>query len=188
MDLVAGVDEAGRGALVGPVVAAAVILRGDVIDGLDDSKKLSPVARERLFERLKNSDAVISVAMVGPKAIDELNILNATLRAFARAIGRLRIRPRECMVDGNRVPCGVSVPVQAVVQGDSLHACISAASIVAKVMRDRLMQRFDLRYPGYDFASHKGYGTQAHYDAILRLGPTSQHRQSFTLYKQARLF
>ena len=92
------------------------------------------------------------------------------------------------MVDGNRVPCGVSVPTKAVIQGDSLHACISAASIVAKVMRDRLMQRFDLRYPGYDFSRHKGYGTEAHYDAILRLGLTPQHRRSFNLYKQARLF
>jgi ribonuclease HII len=158
-------------------------LRGDAIVGLDDSKKLSPRARERLFDALMASDAVVAFSVVGPGTIDRVNILNATLISFARAIGRLRLRPRVCMVDGNRLPCVENMPMEAVIRGDSLHACISAASIIAKVTRDRIMQGFDLRYPGYDFSRHKGYGTLAHYDAIRRLGVTPQHRRSFTLYK-----
>jgi ribonuclease HII len=182
--LVAGIDEAGRGPLAGPVVAAAVILRnGQCIDGLADSKVLSASRRAYLFDRIRNEALAFAIAWADAGEIDRLNILQATMLAMRRAILGLAFRPAVVEVDGNRLPdlrFGEYSPEGiAIVGGDRLVASISAASILAKVHRDRLLQRVDSLYPEYGFAQHKGYGTRAHRDSIGRHGPCPYHRRTF---------
>jgi len=177
--LIAGVDEAGRGPLVGPVVAAAVILDDlQPIVGLDDSKVLSEKKRERLFDQIRARALCFCVAQASVEEIDSLNILQATLLAMQRAVKGLRLVPKLVMVDGNRAP-NLPMRCEAVVKGDALVAAISAASILAKVTRDRLCQELDAQYPGYGFAQHKGYGTAQHLAALQALGACPQHRKSF---------
>ncbi|MDX1481645.1 MAG: ribonuclease HII [Woeseiaceae bacterium] len=185
---VAGVDEAGRGPLAGPVVAAAVILpRARTIDGLDDSKKLSAGRREALADSIRRRAVAWAVGEADTAEIDELNILNATLLAMRRAIAGLQIRPAAVLVDGNRLPDlrfgDAVIEGDAVVGGDASVAAISAASIIAKVHRDRMMVEADARYPGYGFARHKGYGTALHLESISRLGPCPIHRRSFRPFR-----
>lgn len=176
---VAGVDEAGRGPLAGPVVAAAVLLdAARPIAGLDDSKRLSARRREVLASEIQCRARAVSVAAVEPAEIDRINILQASLLAMQRAVAALDPAPVEVLVDGNRCP-EFGIPARAIVGGDGLEPAIAAASIVAKVERDRLMAELDGVHPGYDFASHKGYGTRAHLDALQRLGPCDVHRRSF---------
>ena len=182
---VAGVDEAGRGPLAGPVVAAAVILDPAVpIRGLDDSKRLSPRRRVDLDIEIRERAVSYAVARADVEVIDAINILQATMQAMREAVGRLDPAPRQVLVDGNRCP-DLPCPVRAVVGGDATIAAISAASILAKVARDREMIEMDRRYPGYGFARHKGYGTRAHRDALLRFGPSPIHRLSFAPVKSA---
>ncbi len=177
---VAGVDEVGRGPWAGPVVAAAVILApGDPLrDAYRDSKKLSPARRLKLYRHLRRSARACAVAQATVEEIDGLNILEATMLAMRRAVEALESPPARVRVDGNRAP-RLSVPVEAVVGGDDLVPEIAAASIVAKVVRDRLMALWDARLPGYGFAAHKGYGTRAHKEALIRLGVSPIHRKSF---------
>ncbi|MDR0838566.1 MAG: ribonuclease HII [Oscillospiraceae bacterium] len=176
---VAGVDEAGRGPLAGDVYAAAVILPpGAVIDGLDDSKKLTERVRERLFDVIMSTATAYCVASASVAEIEERNILGATYLAMNRAIAGLGIAPDIALIDGNR-DAGIEYPCRTVVKGDSLSASIAAASILAKVSRDRYMAELDARYPGYGFARHKGYGTAEHYAAIRALGATPEHRSLF---------
>ncbi len=187
----AGVDEAGRGCLAGPVVAAAVILPPDVeLPGLADSKVLSAAQRAGLAVRIGLTAVAWGVGVVWPKEIDRIDILQATFKAMGRAAASLRVRPARLLVDGKfpvpevqlRAVMGVRpLPSQrAVVDGDALIPCISAASIIAKTFRDTLMEKLDRRYPGYGFARHKGYGTREHMDALRRLGPCRLHRISFS--------
>lgn len=176
--VVCGIDEAGRGPLAGPVFAAAVILpQGVVIEGLDDSKKLSEKKRDMLFEEIKER-AVYAVASASEREIDEINILNATFLAMRRAFDALPQRPQTAFVDGNRLP-KLPVPAKAIVKGDSLSASIAAASIMAKVSRDRYMLELDKKYPEYCFAKHKGYGTKLHYEKIREYGISEVHRRTF---------
>lgn len=181
---VAGIDEAGRGPLAGPVVAAAVILDpARPIAGLDDSKALSETRREVLAVEIRESALAWSVAWADPREIDTLNILAATLLAMRRAILGLGVFPAGVRVDGNRLPGlgfgGRSIPGEAVVRGDASVASISAASILAKTTRDRMMVEMDSLYPQYGFARHKGYGTEVHRERLRRHGPCSEHRLSF---------
>jgi len=180
---VAGIDEAGRGPLAGPVVAAAVIFPpGTFIPGVDDSKKLSPAERERLIAIVTGAALAFGVGVVESDLIDEINILNAAFLAMDRAVAALRIRPGHLIVDGNLFrpgPATQDVPVTTVVGGDATCFSVAAASIVAKVTRDRLMEAHDVRFPGYGFARNKGYGTAEHRAAILRLGLTPIHRRTF---------
>ena len=174
-----GVDEAGRGPLAGPVCAAAVMLpRGLVIDGLNDSKKLTERRREQLYDEIKEKALHWAVAFAGVEEIEELNILGATYLAMNRAIAGLGVVPELALIDGNRAK-GVEYDTRCVVGGDGKCADIAAASIMAKVTRDRLMCELDAQYPGYGFARHKGYGTAAHYAALRELGPCPAHRLSF---------
>ena len=183
--LVAGVDEAGRGPLAGPVVVAAVILDPAVrIAGLDDSKRLSPQRRAELDLEIRERAAGYAVARADIDVIDAIDILQATMQAMREAVARLDPAPDLVLVDGNRCP-DVPCPVRAVVGGDATVAAIGAASILAKVARDREMIEMDRRYPEYGFARHKGYGTRAHRDALLRLGPSPIHRLSFAPVKSA---
>ncbi len=176
---VAGVDEAGRGPLAGPVVAAAVILDpAQPIAGLDDSKRLTAARRDVLYGHIRETARAVSIAVVEPAEIDAINILQATLTAMRRAVIALEPVPASVWIDGNRCP-PLDMPARAVVGGDGLEPAISAASIVAKVERDRLMRELDTRFPGYGFAAHKGYGTRAHLEALHRLGPCTAHRRSF---------
>jgi ribonuclease HII len=176
---IAGVDEAGRGPLAGPVVAAAVVLdASDPIEGLNDSKKLTPKKRDTLFQEIQERARTWAVAAIGAREIERMNILQASLRAMSTAVTRLGISPNHLLIDGNRkIPSGL--PQSVVVSGDSKCACIAAASIVAKVVRDRLMARMDRRFPQYGFARHKGYPTRDHLDAIRRHGPCFLHRRTF---------
>ncbi|MFH1569765.1 MAG: ribonuclease HII [Gemmatimonadota bacterium] len=176
---VAGVDEVGRGCLAGPVVAAAVILpRGCLIAGVDDSKVLSPQAREALSERLAGQAAAVAVGAVEAAEIDRINILQASLKAMRAALEGLAMEPEQVLVDGNRVP-GSRFPERAIVDGDARSLSIAAASVVAKVHRDRLMVTWDRQYPGYGFAEHKGYASPRHLAALVELGPCPLHRRSF---------
>lgn len=176
---ICGIDEAGRGPLAGPVCAAACILPdGLVIDGLNDSKKLTEKRRGALYDQITTQALAWAVCLIDEKTIDEINILQATFRAMRGAIAKLTIVPELCLVDGNRDP-GLGLPTKTVVKGDATCASIAAASILAKVTRDRLMVAYDAQYPGYGFAVHKGYGTKAHYAAIDRLGLCPIHRQTF---------
>lgn len=177
--LVAGIDEAGRGCLAGPVYAAAVILdHGHGIRGLDDSKKLKADVRETLFEQIRQRAVAFAIARAELAEIETLNILHATMLAMRRAVEALNPAPLHCLVDGNRLPVW-SFSAEAVVEGDAIHAPIMAASILAKVARDREMQRLDADHPGYGFAQHKGYGTPEHLDALRRLGVCALHRMGF---------
>ena len=179
----AGVDEAGRGPLAGPVVAAAVILDpARPIPGLDDSKLLSPQRREALDAEIRARAAGWAIARVDVDVIDAINVLEATMQAMREAVSRLDPAPELVLVDGNRCP-DLPCPARAVVGGDASVAAIGAASILAKVARDREMVEMDRRYPGYGFARHKGYGTRAHRRALLRLGPSPIHRRSFAPVK-----
>lgn len=177
--LIAGVDEAGRGPLAGPVVAAAVILDElQPIKGLADSKKLSALRRERLYDEIRAKALCCSIAQASVEEIDALNILQATMLAMKRAVEGLRLKPHKVLVDGNRLPA-ISILAEAIVKGDALVPCISAASILAKVYRDRWCVEFDLEFPQYGFASHKGYGTARHLAALREHGACPQHRKSF---------
>ncbi len=177
--LVAGVDEVGRGPLAGPVVTAAVILDdNNEIKGLADSKALSEKKRDALFEEIQEKALAISLGRVEPEDIDRLNIHYATLLAMKRAVDGLPIRPGKILVDGKFCP-QVSMPAEAIIKGDGRIPCISAASIIAKVSRDREMAELDKIYPGYGLARHKGYPTKAHCQALADLGITPIHRRSF---------
>ena len=179
LELVAGVDEVGRGPLAGDVVTAAVILDPQKpINGLGDSKKLSAKRREKLFDEITGKALSWSLGRASVAEIDRENILNATLLAMIRAVDGLTMRPEQVLVDGNRLPAW-DYPSRAIVGGDGQVACISAASILAKVIRDREMAEMEGRYPGYGFARHKGYGTAEHRNAIKLLGPCPIHRRSF---------
>lgn len=178
--LSAGVDEAGRGPLAGPVCAAAVILNpDDVPDGIADSKRLSAARRERLAIEIQARAVASAVVFVGVADIDRINILQASLLAMRQAIEALSIAPAMALIDGNRCPADLACAARAIVQGDRLVPAISAASILAKVARDQEMQRLDRLHPGYGFAKHKGYGTSEHLAALDRLGPCQAHRRSF---------
>ena len=177
--LVCGIDEAGRGPLAGPVCAAACVLPvGLELPGLNDSKKLSEKKREALYPLIVSGALAWAVCMIDEKVIDAVNILQATYLAMRGAVERLGLRPDLCLVDGNRDP-GLGLPTQTVVKGDSLCACIAAASVLAKVTRDRYMTKMDGLYPGYGFAVHKGYSTKAHYEALDSLGLSPIHRRTF---------
>ena len=183
---IAGVDEAGRGPLVGSVVAAAVILDPErPIEGLNDSKKLTEKKREALFVEIQEKAIAWSIAEASAKEIDEINILQASLLAMRRAIEGLSVAPEHVLVDGNKVPQGLVVSCDAVVGGDALHAEISAASILAKVTRDRQMVEMDQHYPEYGFAKHKGYPTKAHFEAIAAHGVIDEHRRSYAPVRKA---
>jgi ribonuclease HII len=178
--LIAGVDEAGRGPLAGPVVAAAVILDDlNPIRGLADSKKLTALRREKLYDEIRAKALCCSIGQASVEEIDTLNILQATMLAMKRAVEGLRLKPHKVLVDGNRLPM-LSVLAEAIVKGDALVPCISAASILAKVYRDRWCAEFDLQYPQYGFAGHKGYGTVRHLAALREHGACPQHRRSFS--------
>ena len=177
--LLCGVDEAGRGPLAGPVYAAAVILpRGLVIDGLNDSKKLTEKKREALFDPIIDAAISFGIARAEVEEIEELNILNATFLAMNRAIAQLSPQPELALIDGNR-NTGIEVPSLTVIKGDGRCADIAAASVLAKVTRDRYMLQMAEKYPGYHFEQHKGYGTKLHYDALREYGPSPIHRMSF---------
>lgn len=177
---VCGVDEAGRGPLAGPVFAAAVILpKGYVIEGVNDSKKLSEKKREELFDKIISEALSYSIASVDEKIIDEINILNATFLAMKKAVDGLEIEPDFVMIDGNRAPKNLNVPCQTVVKGDAKSASIAAASILAKVSRDRYMLKMAEKYPEYCFEKHKGYGTKLHYEMLDLYGVSDIHRKSF---------
>lgn len=178
-ELVAGVDEVGRGPLCGAVVTAAVILDPNrPILGLNDSKKLTEARREKLYDEICEKALSWHIARAEVEEIDELNILHATMLAMQRAVEGLHIAPKMAMIDGNRCP-KLTMPSEAVVKGDSKVPAIAAASILAKVSRDREMAAFELIYPGYGIGGHKGYPTPVHLEALARLGPTPIHRRSF---------
>lgn len=177
---VCGVDEAGRGPLAGPVCAAAVILPyGIEIEGLNDSKKLSEKKREALFDVIKEKALAYSIAFASVEEIEEFNILEATFIAMNRAIDSLNQKADFALIDGNRVPKGIKIPCQTVIKGDAKSQSIAAASILAKVSRDRLLLEYDKQYPEYNFQKHKGYGTKEHTDLILKHGVCPIHRKSF---------
>ena len=179
---IAGVDEAGRGPLAGPVVAAAVIFPENIkIDSIDDSKKLTWRTREELYKIIIEAAVGVGIGIADHLVIDELNILNATFRAMHSAIGQLKCVPEHLLIDGPYF-AGANIPFTTVVRGDSLSVSIAAASIIAKVTRDRLMCQYDREFPQYGFARHKGYGTREHIDAIKRFGPCAIHRKSFRIY------
>lgn len=183
--IIAGVDEAGRGPLAGPVVAAAVILCEGGIEGLDDSKKLSAARRAKLEAEIM-ARCTVGIGVADVEEIDRINILQATLCAMTRAVDALGVVPDHVLVDGNRLPRW-PYSAQAVVGGDALHPCISAASIIAKEYRDRIMIAADADWPGYGWARNKGYGAAVHMEALRRLGPTPLHRRSFAPVRQAEL-
>lgn len=177
--LVAGIDEAGRGPLAGPVMAAAVILPvGLSISGVDDSKKLTPGKREKLFETIMSQALAVGIGIITPAEIDRINILQATRRAMLAAVQQLSHQPDHLLIDGISSIESL-IPQKTIKKGDSLSLSIAAASIIAKVTRDRFMIEMDAKYPGYGFSGHKGYGSAAHLDAIRRLGPSPIHRLTF---------
>lgn len=181
----AGVDEVGRGPLIGNVVTAAVILDPNKpIEGLNDSKKLSEKKRELLFEQIQQKALSVSVGSASPAEIDELNILHATMLAMQRAVAGLNIKPTSVLVDGNRTP-DFGVESHAIVKGDGLIDAISAASIIAKVVRDREMDALAEQYPEYGFEKHKGYPTKAHFEALAQHGVLPEHRKSFRPVREA---
>ena len=179
IQIICGVDEAGRGPLAGPVCAAAVILPAHLeIPGLDDRKKLSDKRRRELFPIIKEQAIAYGIGLASHEEIDEINILQATFLAMERAIAQLKVEPEFALIDGNREK-DFGLPVKTVVKGDSLSANIAAASVLAKVTRDVLMEEMALQYPGYGFEIHKGYGTKAHYEALRSLGASPIHRMTF---------
>ncbi len=192
--MIAGVDEVGRGPLAGPVVTAAVILSPDdpYYGQYQDSKKVSEKKRLRLYHHIRKHAVSYAVAQASLEEIDKLNILHATMKAMTKAVLKLDVQPTSVVVDGNRVPEGMPVPTTAVIGGDDSVQEIAAASILAKVVRDRLMCAYDYQYPEYHFAKHKGYGTKAHMDALKQYGACPIHRKSFApiakLVKQLSLY
>ena len=188
IDLICGVDEAGRGPWAGPVTAAAVILAPTApIGGLTDSKKISEKKRFALEPEIKDKAAYWCVAHAEPNEIDTLNIREATFLAMQRAIAGLRITPARILIDGNALPKDLPAPAEAIIKGDLKEPAISAASILATTERDRLMVEFDAAYPEFGFAGHKGYGTAAHAEALQRFGPCPIHRTSFAPVRRAML-
>lgn len=178
-EYICGIDEAGRGPLCGPVVAAAVILPKDkYIEGVNDSKKLSPKKREKLYDDIKKEAISVGIGIVDVDIIEEINILNATKLAMIKAIKDLKIKPDYLLIDGNQL-IDIDIEKQTVVSGDAKSESIAAASIIAKVTRDRMLINFDKLYPEYGFAKHKGYGTKIHIEAIKKYGLTPIHRKSF---------
>ena len=176
---ICGVDEAGRGPLAGPVCAGAVILKkGQVIEGVNDSKKLSEKKREKLFDVIKEEAVAYGIGWASVEEIEEINILNAAMLAMKRAVEQLAIKPDYALIDGNKTP-ELEIPSLAIVKGDSLSESIAAASILAKVSRDRLLLELAKDYPEYHFEKHKGYGTKLHREMILKYGPCEIHRPSF---------
>jgi len=181
---VAGVDEAGRGPLAGPVVAAAVILpAGFALPGLTDSKKLTEMQRENFYPQIRTSARGVGIGVATAEEIDRINILQATLLAMRRAIGRLPVAPDHLLIDGI-TPLPLNIPQQTLKKGDSRSLSIAAASVVAKVVRDRIMASFDRQHPGYGFARHKGYGTAEHRRQIAAIGPCCLHRKTFAGVKE----
>ena len=179
VQIICGVDEAGRGPLAGPVCAAAVILpKGLEIPGLNDSKKLTDKKRRELMPIIKDQALAYGIAFASHEEIDQINILQATFLAMERALAQLQVKPDLALIDGNRKK-EFGLPVETVVKGDSRSANIAAASVLAKVTRDDYMEAMELEYPGYGFAVHKGYGTKAHYDALREKGPCPIHRMTF---------
>ncbi|OGO88526.1 MAG: ribonuclease HII [Clostridiales bacterium GWF2_36_10] len=179
INVICGCDEAGRGPLAGPVFAAAVILpKGHIIKELDDSKKLNEAARERLYDLIRTESVAFAIAHAEVYEIEAINILNASMLAMRRAIEQLKIQPNLALVDGNIVR-NFPIPAQPVIKGDGIIPSIAAASILAKVARDRFCQDMDMFYPGYGFAKNKGYATKEHKAAILKIGPCPVHRKSF---------
>jgi len=177
---VAGIDEVGRGPLAGPVHAAAVILNPRKLPrGIDDSKAMSEAKREAAFDEIMRKALAVGIGMASVEEIDDINILQATMLAMTRAVDALSLRPVFALVDGNRVPTGLPCPAQAVIKGDAKVLSIAAASIIAKVTRDRLMDELDTAFPGYHWSKNKGYGTADHMEALTRLGATPHHRTSF---------
>lgn len=177
---VAGVDEAGRGPWAGPVAVGAVILDPrQPIEGLNDSKKLSEKQRDALAPIIKARAKSWSVVLVSAREIDKINILQATFKGMRLAVSQLAISPHSALIDGNRVPPDFPVDAEAIIKGDSKILAISAASILAKVARDQYMDELDIKWPGYGFSQHKGYGTPQHQAALLKLGPCEEHRRSF---------
>lgn len=178
-NVICGVDEAGRGPLAGPVFAAAVILpKGTIIEGVDDSKKISETKREKLFDKIKSESLCCSISFATEKEIDEINILNATLLSMKRAIEGLKVKPDIALIDGNRSP-ELDIPTKCIVKGDAVSQSIAAASILAKVSRDRVMRELASKYPEYSFEKHKGYGTQLHRELIKKYGACEIHRKTF---------
>ena len=190
---VAGLDEAGRGPLAGPVVAAAVIMpEHPLIEEIDDSKVLTPAVREQLFDEIRRTALGYGIGIVDHETIDRINILRASFLAMDRALASLCQTPDHLLIDGNRFQLPddsafLSIPYTLVIDGDSRSYSIGAASVLAKVTRDRIMESFEETYPGYGFARHKGYSTAAHRDAIFRLGYSAIHRRSFTVKEQLEL-
>ena len=179
-EVVAGVDEAGRGPLAGPVCAAAVILPENCeIEGLNDSKKLSEKKREALYDIIIEKAISYDIQLVDNNVIDKINILQATMLAMTNAVNGLKVKPQFVIIDGNKVPERLQIPADCVVKGDAKSMSIAAASILAKVTRDRLMLELDKKYPEYDFARHKGYGTKLHQEKLLEYGPCEIHRKTF---------
>lgn len=184
--IIAGVDEAGRGPLAGPVVCAAVVLPdGHGLQGLNDSKKLSAAQRDRLFDRIQTQAAAFSIVFVAPDEIDLHNIFQATLLGMARAVRQLPVMPGLALIDGTHTPKDLVCPAQAIIKGDGKEACIMAASILAKVSRDRYMQELHGQHPEYGFDRHKGYPTPAHLQALQRHGACAEHRRSFAPVRAA---
>lgn len=178
--IIAGVDEAGRGPLAGPVCAAAVILPDDCeIEGLNDSKKLSEKRREALYDVILQKAIAYDIQLVDNNIIDEINILNATMLAMTNAVNGLKVKPDFVIIDGNKVPEQLEIPSDSVVKGDAKSMSIAAASILAKVTRDRLMLSLCDKYPQYEFERHKGYGTKLHCEKLLQYGPCEIHRKTF---------
>ncbi len=187
-DLIAGVDESGRGCLAGPVVATAVILTDTVNHYLfKDSKSLTALKRDLLYKTILSATPYISTCVISHREIDGINILQATMNAMKTAILHLKVKPSRVLIDGNKTPDLKNYRLKAIVKGDQKEPCISAASIIAKVTRDRIMDAYHYRYKAYQFNDHKGYGTVSHYDALFKLGPSPIHRLSFNLTKQLRL-
>lgn len=177
--IVCGVDEAGRGPLAGPVYAAAVVLPyGTIIEGVNDSKKISEKKREYLFDIIKEKSLCYSIAFATAEEIDDVNILNATFLAMKRAVQGLKKSPDFALIDGNRLP-SLGIPCEAIIKGDSLSESIACASILAKVERDRFMKKESEKYPQYFFEKHKGYGTKIHIEALKKYGPCPIHRKTF---------
>ncbi len=180
--MVAGVDEAGRGPLAGPVVAACVVLPRDfLVPGVNDSKKLTPKKRETLFDQILENAREVGIGIVDERTIDRVNILNASLRAMWEAVNKLKNPPQFILVDGNQRIPHLGLPQMPVVKGDSHSLSIAAASIIAKVTRDRIMLKYDRKYPEFCFAQHKGYATKTHVEALRKFGPCDIHRKSFKI-------
>lgn len=183
LELVAGVDEAGRGAWAGPVCVAAVILKPfEVISGINDSKKISPKKREELFDVIISKALAYGISLVDADVIDDINILQATLKGMQSSVASLQIKPQYILIDGNQAP-KFDVPHSTLIDGDALSQTIGAASILAKVTRDRLMCELHGQFPAYNFASHKGYGTKVHQEALTKFGVLAMHRKSYAPIK-----